>query len=143
MSIHDAELVVNKFALYEDIFINLLMVEELGMSIPEEDDGGALADSFFVFFSFGIFGSFPLIPFIIGIFVPSLSIDILFMLSSLIAIVILFILGGIKSSFSSTYWFCSAIESVVTSVICVAIAYTVSYAGTDYLSDYIYNNEGL
>ncbi|CAE7649898.1 VIT2, partial [Symbiodinium microadriaticum] len=42
MGAADAELVVKKMAEYEEFFVNLMVTEELGLQVPDEDEWGLL-----------------------------------------------------------------------------------------------------
>lgn len=123
MAKKDAEAVVNKIALYENCFVNLMVSEELGLSIPqEENDSALLTDAMIMLFSFGGFGLFTLIPF--GFVAEGLIIPedgyIAFVVWS---IVIVGIFGASKSAFSNSSAMTMILESVMLSGSCAAVAY--------------------
>ena len=60
MSRGDAEVVVNKMAQYEDMFVTVMVNEELGFGLPDDDDGFLLKDAFVMCLSYLAFGSLPL-----------------------------------------------------------------------------------
>ena len=62
----DAELCVSKMAQYEGFFVNLMVTEELGLQLPEDDDAVLLTDAFLMAISFAVFGSLPLIVYCFG-----------------------------------------------------------------------------
>ena len=64
----DAELCVAKMAQYETFFVNLMVTEELGLRLPDDDDGKLLTDAFLMTVSFGLFGSLPLVVYFFGSF---------------------------------------------------------------------------
>ena len=66
MLLKDAEIVVNKMAQYETFFVNMLVTEELGIRIPDQDDEYLLKDSFVMFVSYFGFGSIPLLVYFLG-----------------------------------------------------------------------------
>ena len=59
MSRVDAEIVVNKMAQYEDLFVTIMINEELGFGLPDDDDGFLLKDAFVMCLSYLAFGSIP------------------------------------------------------------------------------------
>jgi vacuolar iron transporter family protein len=136
MSRSDAELVVGKFALYEDVFVNFLLVEELGMNLPDEDDGASLLDAFVMLIAYAIFGSIP-----VGIFAMGIKFgdkeDTLFLASTIVTTVLLAVLGSVKSTFSSSNWIFTAAETLFTTSLCALAAYSLAYAIADLLGEYI------
>lgn len=62
----DAETVVRKMAEYENFFIGLMVTEELGLLVPEDDEAVLLKDSFLMFFSFVAAGILPLLAYGLG-----------------------------------------------------------------------------
>lgn len=98
MGLADAEIVVKKMAEYEDFFIDLMVTEELGLSLPDEDEASLLKDAFAMFISFLLFGTFPLLPFFLGPF-DILNLDSLIVAAFLCTGVSLFSLGAFKSTF--------------------------------------------
>lgn len=98
MGKEDAELVVRKMAEYEDFFIDLMVTEELGLSLPDEDEASLLKDAFAMFISFLLFGTFPLLPFFLGPF-DVMELDNLICVAFICTGVALFLLGAFKSSF--------------------------------------------
>ena len=62
----DAELCVGKMAQYEGFFVNLMVTEELGLQLPEDDDAVLLTDAFIMSMAFACFGSLPLIVYCFG-----------------------------------------------------------------------------
>jgi len=136
MSRQDAQLVVSKFALYEDIFVNFLLVEELGMNLPDEDDGASISDAFVMLISYAVFGLIPVLVYLIGLFVP--SIGHLFLISTVVCVSLLTVLGSIKSSFSSSYWLYTAAETIFTTLLCAGVAYFLAYSLGEVLREYLY-----
>jgi len=102
----DAEIVVRKMADYDTFFINMMVTEELGLQIPDDDEALLLKDSFIMFVSFAGFGLIPLLVY----FLSPLHLveeDYLFFLSASLSACILFILGSTKSLFRCdiSFWF--------------------------------------
>mmetsp|Transcript_24769 Transcript_24769/g.41895 ORF Transcript_24769/g.41895 Transcript_24769/m.41895 type:complete len:292 (+) Transcript_24769:47-922(+) len=128
MGLSDSEIVVKKMAEYEDFFIDLMVTEELGLTLPDEDEASLLKDAFAMFVSFLLFGTFPLVPFFLGPF-DIVSLDHLIIAAFLCTAISLFCLGAFKSTFSSsTHWLSSGLESLCLGSVCAAIAYTIGAA---------------
>lgn len=98
MGLSDSEIVVKKMAEYEDFFIDLMVTEELGLTLPDEDEASLLKDAFAMFVSFLLFGTFPLVPFFLGPF-DIVSLDHLIIAAFLCTAISLFCLGAFKSTF--------------------------------------------
>lgn len=97
MSESDAELVVNKMAQYENLFVNMMITEERGLLIPEDTEIELCTDAGVMFVSFATFGSIPLL--------VILACDFLgfarhwnYIIALCIAVAMLTIFGLIKSS---------------------------------------------
>jgi DNA damage-binding protein 1 len=103
LSAEDAEIVAKTLAKYEDFWVEHMLLTEIGMLPP--DDENPIKGSVVMFFSFLIFGSLPLIVF--GIcnyhFVKECEDDcdahrmLSFYISAAFTLVALFMLGAIKS----------------------------------------------
>jgi vacuolar iron transporter family protein len=94
----DAELVVKKMAEYEDFFVDLVVTQELGLQLSDEDEFGLIQDSAIMFLSFALCGAIPLFPFLLGPF-DIISDTNMSYLSCGISVICLFLLGALKSSF--------------------------------------------
>ena len=120
----DAEVVVNKMAKYENIFVNFMISEELGSQFNEDSDISLILDAVAMFFSHAIFGSLPIVSyFLVLLEIPQ---DVTFSFNLSFAIFILLLLGISKSRLSSTHWMYSAIEAIALGSICSMIAYGTS-----------------
>jgi VIT1/CCC1 family predicted Fe2+/Mn2+ transporter len=120
----DAELVVGKMAQYENFFVGLMVAEELGVQLPEDDDAMLLTDAFIMCISFGFFGIIPLGTFCLG----PLGLEsqhTVYVLSISISLFLLCILATIKSSFSSATSLHAAIEALCLGIVCSALSYAV------------------
>lgn len=120
----DAELCVGKMAQYEGFFVNLMVTEELGLQLPEDDDAVLLTDAFIMSMAFACFGSLPLIVYCFGQW------DIaddknMFYFAVLITAVLVFMLGSTKSSFSSVFWVYSGVETLLVAAATSGVAYAL------------------
>eukprot|EP00501_MAST-03F_sp_TOSAG23-6_P001822 GSMAST32.ASY1.ANO1.1900.1 assembled CDS len=126
MSTADAELIVNLMADHSEFFVDIMMVEELGMKIPTDDDS-PLVDGIVTFCSFVFFGFLPLITYCIFPFAfPSLTPHELFLIASSVTAFALFLLGVFKAQFSSTNALWSGLEITLFGGIVAAIAYSLA-----------------
>mmetsp|Transcript_25987 Transcript_25987/g.31868 ORF Transcript_25987/g.31868 Transcript_25987/m.31868 type:complete len:295 (-) Transcript_25987:16-900(-) len=127
MSIKDAELVINTMAKYKEFFVDVMMVEELSLQVPEEDYKiEAMKEGFVMFLSFAFFGALPLLGYvIIPMNFPSMSSQHLFIFACIITGFVLFIMGSVKSFFSASNWFTSGAETLLLGGTCATVAYLI------------------
>lgn len=135
MNRNDAEQVVKIMSKYENFFVDVMMAEELQLKVPEDD---YIMESFkegvIMFLSFAFFGSLPLLGYvIIPMYFTGLN-DYLFETACVITGVVLFIMGSIKSAFSSSNWVYCGLETLVLGGACATIAYTVGQTIDDLVS---------
>lgn len=124
MNSTDAEMVTSRMAKYEKFFVHLMVTEHLGLQLPSDDDASLLQDAFVMFLSFTGIGSIPLLLFMLGPF-KILSNHDMFIYSSMLTVIVLFVLGASKSNFSSVSWFVSGFETMCIGSVCAAFAYGV------------------
>lgn len=122
----DAEKVISIMSKYKNFFVDVMMAEELKLQVPDDDYvWESFREGVVMFFSFAFFGSLPLLGYIlIPLYLVYLT-DYLFTTACVITGVVLFIMGSIKSLFSSSNWFQSGAETLVLGGACATIAYTV------------------
>jgi VIT1/CCC1 family predicted Fe2+/Mn2+ transporter len=125
MARRDAELVVTKMAQYENFFVGLMVSEELGLQIPEGEDPALIVDAFVMFLSFALFGAIPVSFYLMGPLVIFAD-TILFIISVTISLVVLTVLGMIKSTFSSSSIIYSAFEALVMGLIASFLAFLLA-----------------
>ena len=123
VSREDSKLICDVLAKYKEAWVDIMMVEELGL-IP--DDENPLKNALVTFFSFAFFGLMPLIAFIYG--EAAKDANGLFEASTVITGVFLFLLGVIKSRFTYISWVKSGIETLLVGAIAAAASYLVGMA---------------
>jgi len=133
MSKADAQLVTQTLANYEEIFVNQLLVEELGIQLPDDDDALLLAESFIMFLSFGSIGTVPLWVYVSCLFVD-IPQDLLYSISCVVSLVAIALLGVVKSQYSLSSWAYSVAESLLVAGVSGALAYVVGVGLQQYLS---------
>jgi len=97
MAEEDAELVMRVCAKYEDLFVDMMLVDELGINPPDDDDSWTpfVKEGIVTFSSFCVFGFFPLAAYcIVGTASEDVDSRALFIISCVITCVMLFALGG-------------------------------------------------
>jgi len=119
----DAKLMVNALVKNKDAWINVMMVEELGLL---DGDESPVKNALVTFFSFIIMGIFPLIPFLIGHWVHG-DIHILFYASIGLTALSLFFLGAAKTKFTSIHPIKSGIETLIVGGIAAGAAFLIGY----------------
>lgn len=120
----DAELVVSKMAQYESFFVSLMITEELGTPLPEENDWALFFDAFIMFFAFGLFGCIPVSVYLLGEN-NSFSDIMLLEYSVLISIALLCVLGIVKSTYSSSNIYYAIVETLGLGLICSSVSFAV------------------
>lgn len=127
MSLEDARKVIGLMSKYKDFFIDVMMVEELGLQVPEDGHRfESLKEGIVMFCAFSLFGSMPLLGYvIIPIFLPHLPNETMFSCSCFITGFFLFLLGSIKCSFSTTHWALAGMETLFLGGTCGALAHLI------------------
>jgi VIT1/CCC1 family predicted Fe2+/Mn2+ transporter len=127
MSQDDAKLVIETMAKYKDFFVDIMMVHELELSVPEDDHiQESFREGVVMFCSFATFGAFPLLGYvIIPLCFPDLSADVLFASACIVTGIVLFLMGCVKSVFSSSRWFYCGIETLLLGGACATVAYVI------------------
>lgn len=123
----DAVAVINILAKYKDFFVDLMMMQELQLQVPEENH---VRESFFegivMFCSFAFFGALPLLGYvIIPELFPTLGESALFAAACIITGVVLFLMGSVKSFFTAQHWFVAGFETLLLGGACATVAFTI------------------
>lgn len=83
-------------AKYDQFFVNVMMVEELGLQVPDPDDD-IVKEGVIMFLSFAGFGAMPLIGYaVVPLVVPDLGSHALFLIACVVTAVTLFLMGAVK-----------------------------------------------
>ena len=102
LTLEDATLVIETMAKYEGFFVDVMMMQELELQVPEENHvEQSMKEGFIMFCSFAFFGAAPLLGYvIIPLLFPDLPPSVLFKAACAVTALVLFLLGSIKSNFS-------------------------------------------
>lgn len=131
----DARTVVATMAKYPDFFVNIMMVEELGLFVPEANAHiESIKDGFLMFLAFVIFGSAPLLgyialPKLLGIDDP----HDLFLAACGVTGATLFTLGAAKSTFVNGNPIRLGSETLALGALCALCAYSAGALLTQYV----------
>jgi VIT1/CCC1 family predicted Fe2+/Mn2+ transporter len=117
----DAKKIVAIMSKHKKAWIDIMMVEELGIM---ESTESPLKNSIVTFVSFCIFGFIPLLAFILTSLIPFIS-SIQFQVATFLTCLTLFILGALKTRFTGRNWFISGIEMLLVGGIAAGAAYGI------------------
>jgi len=127
MTKEDAEKVIRLMAPHRDFFVDVMMVEELGLQVPDDDENPWF-DGFVTFCSFIFFGLFPLLSYcIFPLAFPDMTTHQLFVAACFSSGLTLFLLGAIKSLFSVKRWYHAGAEMLVIGSVVCFVAYSLAY----------------
>merc|ERR1719164_269966 len=121
----DAEVMLRVMAKYHDIFLDNMMLHELGMQVPDEDEN-PWHDGLVTFCSFVFFGLFPLLGYCI--FAQyNLDLVTLFSISCALTGIMLFILGVFKAKFTGQWWFHAGCEILGMGGLVAAVSFLIGW----------------
>ncbi|MGV8168686.1 MAG: VIT1/CCC1 transporter family protein [Candidatus Nanoarchaeia archaeon] len=119
----DAKVIVNTFAKHEKAWVDVMMVEELGIV---ESDESPLKNALVTFFSFALFGLVPLLAYVLAMWLGVFSAST-FLIACILTGITLFILGSVKTKVTGKSWFKSGFETLVIGGITAAAAYGIGH----------------
>lgn len=117
----DAKTIAEIISRHKETWIDVMMVEELGIVASGESP---VKNAVVTFFAFAIFGFVPLAAFVAVRLVPLLEFDA-FTAASLLTAITLFALGAIKVRITGKNWFKSGLETLLVGGLAAAAAYAV------------------
>ena len=119
----DAKAVVEIIARHEDAWVDIMMVEELGIVASEDSPARhALA----TFASFAFFGFTPLLANVLALFIPVFK-DNAFVIASVMTGLMLFVLGALKVLITERNWLRSGLEMLLVGGSTAVAAYLVGF----------------
>ncbi|MCT8975374.1 VIT1/CCC1 transporter family protein [Clostridium sp. CX1] len=119
----DAKIVTEIFSKNKEAWIDIMMVEELGII---EENESPVKNALVTFFSFGIFGLIPLIAYVFSKFIPSINSEgNMFFLSCILTALTLFILGALKVKITGKNWIRSGLEMLIVGGLAAGAAYLI------------------
>ena len=120
----DAETVVEIISKKRDVWIDIMMVEELGIL---ESDESPLKNAVATFISFGSFGFVPLLAYVLSHFAGDLQ-PMTFGVACVLTSLTLFALGALKVRITGRNWLLSGLEMLVVGGIAAVAAYGIGRA---------------
>mmetsp|Transcript_11621 Transcript_11621/g.27624 ORF Transcript_11621/g.27624 Transcript_11621/m.27624 type:complete len:282 (-) Transcript_11621:94-939(-) len=133
MEEEDARVVIERMAKYKDFFIDIMMVEELELQVPDPDDN-PMWDGMVTFGSFVLFGTVPLLGYV-ALATLDLSVDALFGVACGLTACTLFGLGMVKSRFTKMAWWRSGLEVFLLGSATAMVAYFIGMLVETILAD--------
>jgi len=127
MSKEDATQVISIMAKYKDFFVDIMMLQELELMVPEDDHvKESMFEGCVMFTSFAGFGALPLLGYvIIPALFPELGEEVLFIAACVVTGCVLFLMGSVKSYFSSQNWFRAGMETLFLGGACATVAFFI------------------
>jgi VIT1/CCC1 family predicted Fe2+/Mn2+ transporter len=119
----DAITIVNIMSQHEKAWIDIMMVEELGIL---ESDESPLKNAIATFLSFGLFGFIPLLSHVLSLFIPALR-PYAFIVAGILTALTLFTLGAIKVYITGRSWIKSGFEMFLVGGLAATAAYFIGH----------------
>jgi VIT1/CCC1 family predicted Fe2+/Mn2+ transporter len=116
----DAEMVTEIISKHKKSWVDIMMVEELGIMSSDESP---VKNALVTFCSFSFFGFLPILAYIVLQFVPSMPNP--FIIATAVTGMTLFSLGAIKVKVTGQNWFLSGLEMFMVGGVAAASAYGV------------------
>lgn len=126
VSEEDATNVIETLAKYKNVFLDLMMVEELGLMPPDESDNPA-KNGLVTFFAFALFGFVPLLPYVIGRAFSAPDGDAMFGSACGLTALTMAALGAAKAKFTNQHMTSSALYMLLNGSLAAISAYLVSW----------------
>lgn len=123
MNDKDSEKIVSVLSKNKKAWVDVMMVEELGMI---EDTSNPLKNAVVTFFSFALFGLIPLLAYLVA-HIFKFPTSNLFVVAIILTGVTLFVLGALRSRVTNKNWLTSGLEMLVVGGIAAGAAYLVGY----------------
>ena len=119
----DAEAMVGILSKNRKAWVDVMMVEELGIISSDESP---MRNAVATFLSFAVFGFVPLVAFVLGAFIPFIQ-NSSFLFASILTGLTLFVLGALKTSITSRSWIRSGLEMLLVGGAAAAAAYGIGF----------------
>lgn len=121
LSEEDATQITEILAKNKKTWVDVMMVEELGII---EETESPMKNAIATFFSFLVFGFIPLCAFLLANFIPGLR-EGTFTIASVLTGLTLFILGALKVKITTKNWFLSGLEMLIVGGVAAAVAFGI------------------
>jgi VIT1/CCC1 family predicted Fe2+/Mn2+ transporter len=115
---------------HKEAFLDLMMIEELGI-MPSDQTIVPWKSALATFFSFLLLGGAPMLPYLFSISYSTVGhIDLIFWIACAVFLVTLFILGSLKGVITGKNWFVHGSIMLVTGTVTTALSF--------FLADYLH-----
>lgn len=121
ISEEDAIMLTSIISKYKKAWIDIMMVEELGII---EDNESPIKNAFVTFISFSLFGFIPLLAYIVASYISVIQ-NNTFLIASILTGLTLFALGALKVRITAKNWFISGLEMLIVGGIAAIAAYGI------------------
>jgi len=125
MQLEDAQELVKELSKYKEIFIDTMMVEEVGV-MPPDPSANPAKNGCVTALSFIVCGIFPLFPFIVGVGIKS-DFWHLFIASCVLTGVVMFVLGAVTSIFTILSWWKGGLYMLVVGAVGAAASFLIGW----------------
>jgi len=127
MTEDDAKTVVDLLFESKEAFLDIMMIEELGM-MPAEAGGSAWKGAIATFFAFILLGGLPMLPYLFsGQYNRQAERDAVFWIAIGLFGMALFVLGAFKGKITGNRWYLSGLAMLLNGSITTLIAYFVGW----------------
>jgi len=131
MTEKDATIIVTTMSKYTDIFVDTMMVEELGL-MPVDASDSPIKNGLVTFVAFLVFGCVPLISYIVPVASDKQHdldhVEGAFIIASVVTLIAMFLLGALTAKFSPQKWYISGGWISINGGAAAAIAYLIGWA---------------
>lgn len=118
----DSKQLVEIISKDKKLFVDIMMVEELGLNVDLDDDWGPFKSACVMFGSFIVFGMVPLF-----VYLPQEDGDVVFGIACAVTGVTLFILGAVRGYLTSQHWLKCGLWMLLNGALAAGISYLVGY----------------
>ena len=123
MTEDEARAMVEIMAKYKRAWLDIMMLEELGIV---ESNESPLKNAIATFLSFCAFGFIPLLAYVLSLFVPALKAHT-FLTACVLTGATLFTLGALKTRITERHWLTSGLEMFGVGSLAAAAAYVIGF----------------
>lgn len=142
--VDDATLIVSTMAKHKEFFIDVMVKDELGMELPPDATRGIpdhWISGLYCFAAFMVCGSVPLLGYVIFLAVTD-DPNTLFGISCGLTAATLFLLGALKSRYTTKSWWQSGLEILTVGAMTAAAAYLIGWGVEEIVAHYTEQPDG-
>ncbi|KAJ9435655.1 Vacuolar iron transporter 1 [Diplonema papillatum] len=118
----DSEKLVEIISKDNKLFVDIMMVEELGLAVDLDDEMGPVKSAIVMFVSFVLFGMVPLL-----VYLPQKDGWNVFMIACAATAATLFILGAVRGYLTAQFWVKTGFFMLLNGALAAGVSYLVGY----------------